>query len=177
MNLFFLDIDPKKCAEYHCDKHVVKMIIEIVQMLYCAHHAVKSKLPSDCYKQTHLNHPICVWIRKNVQNYTYSAQVALELAKEYTYRYSKIHSSQKHVEWLIINIPKFENVDYSKKVILSTNITFLKNGMTPVPLAMPEDSMLNDTVKSYRNYYLKKKFARWTSRPVPDWFCFINVFN
>lgn len=28
MNIFVLDLDPKTCAAYHCDKHVVKMIVE-----------------------------------------------------------------------------------------------------------------------------------------------------
>jgi len=28
MNIFVLDEDPKKCAVYHNDKHVVKMVLE-----------------------------------------------------------------------------------------------------------------------------------------------------
>jgi hypothetical protein len=32
MNIFYLDEDPKICAQYHCDKHVVKMIIEYAQL-------------------------------------------------------------------------------------------------------------------------------------------------
>jgi len=30
MNIFLLDKNPEKCAKYHCDKHVVKMILESV---------------------------------------------------------------------------------------------------------------------------------------------------
>ena len=37
MNIFYLDENPKKCAKYHCDKHVVKMIIEYAQLLSTAH--------------------------------------------------------------------------------------------------------------------------------------------
>ena len=37
MNIFFLDTDPKTSASYHCDKHVVKMIIESAQLLSTAH--------------------------------------------------------------------------------------------------------------------------------------------
>jgi len=33
MNIFVLDENVKKCAEYHCDKHVVKMITEHNQIL------------------------------------------------------------------------------------------------------------------------------------------------
>jgi hypothetical protein len=37
MNLFALSANPKKAAEAHGDKHVVKMILEACQMLYTAH--------------------------------------------------------------------------------------------------------------------------------------------
>jgi hypothetical protein len=37
MNLFVLSINPKKAAEYHLDKHVIKMILEACQLLYTAH--------------------------------------------------------------------------------------------------------------------------------------------
>ena len=37
MNLFALNANPKKAAEAHGDKHVVKMILEACQMLYTAH--------------------------------------------------------------------------------------------------------------------------------------------
>ena len=37
MNIFHLHEDPKICAEYHCDKHVVKMILETAQMLSTAY--------------------------------------------------------------------------------------------------------------------------------------------
>ena len=33
MNIFILDKNPKKAAEYHCDKHVIKMILETSQLL------------------------------------------------------------------------------------------------------------------------------------------------
>ena len=37
MNIFHLHKDPKICAKYHCDKHVVKMILETAQMLSTAY--------------------------------------------------------------------------------------------------------------------------------------------
>ena len=37
MNIFVLDETPKKSAEYHCDKHVVKMILESGQMMCTSH--------------------------------------------------------------------------------------------------------------------------------------------
>jgi hypothetical protein len=37
MNIFVLETDPKKAAQAHADKHIVKMILEACQMLYSAH--------------------------------------------------------------------------------------------------------------------------------------------
>jgi hypothetical protein len=38
MNVFMLDHDPLLAAKYHCDKHVVKMVVETAQMLSTAWH-------------------------------------------------------------------------------------------------------------------------------------------
>ena len=37
MNIFILDTDPIVAAQWQCDKHVVKMIVESAQMLSTAH--------------------------------------------------------------------------------------------------------------------------------------------
>ncbi len=37
MNIFYLDNDPKVCAEMHNDKHCIKMILEYAQLLSTAH--------------------------------------------------------------------------------------------------------------------------------------------
>jgi len=34
MNIFVLDTDTKKCAQYHNDKHVIKMILETFTKFY-----------------------------------------------------------------------------------------------------------------------------------------------
>jgi len=168
MNLFFLDLDPKKCAEYHCDKHVVKMILEIVQMLYTAHHILKTpkdKLPENYYKPIrNYNHPMAIWIRARTKNYIFSCEIAKELSKEYTYRYRKVHSCDKHLEWLIENIP---------------DIFYKFEGMSKIPLCMPDECKDpdGDPVKSYRKYYLLHKvhFAKWSYRPIPDWFSYSSI--
>ena len=180
MNLFFLDTDPQKCAEYHCDKHVVKMLLEIVQMLFTAHHILGTDKELLAYKPIkNIKHPMCIWICINVENYNYSVQLALCLAQEYTYRYSKVHSCEKHAKWLSENIPCFNNyeVNYSVKAFISKNTI---GNLTQVPLCMPEDSLSDfDTIKSYRKYYLihKKYFARWTFREIPRWFYYSNIRN
>jgi hypothetical protein len=40
MNIFYLDRNPKKAAHMHCDKHVVKMVLEYAQILSTAHRVI-----------------------------------------------------------------------------------------------------------------------------------------
>jgi len=37
VNIFYLDEDPRQCAEWMVDSHVVKMILETAQLLSTAH--------------------------------------------------------------------------------------------------------------------------------------------
>ena len=43
MNIFVIDKDPVVAAQEHCDKHVVKMIVESAQMLSTAHRILDGK--------------------------------------------------------------------------------------------------------------------------------------
>ena len=45
MNIFYLDKDTTKCAKYHNDKHVVKMILETAQLLCGAHWVTGGEAP------------------------------------------------------------------------------------------------------------------------------------
>ena len=97
MNIFFLDIDPEICAKYHVDKHVVKMIIELAQLLCTAHHIIGSdnedfKIP---YKKTHVNHPSAIWVRQGLYNYVWTVNLGLELCKEYTKRFTRLNNIYK----------------------------------------------------------------------------------
>jgi len=37
MNIFYLSNNVEECAKMHCDKHVIKMILEYCQLLSTAH--------------------------------------------------------------------------------------------------------------------------------------------
>jgi hypothetical protein len=159
MNIFFLDFDVKKCAEYHCDKHVVKMILETAQLLCSAHHVTGGSAP---YKLSHKNHPCSIWARKSLSNYLYLCELGLELSKEYTYRYGKRHKSQDVIEWCLINKPNIPDI-----------------GFTEPAMAMPDEYKVKSVVESYRNYYMgaKSGFAVWKNREKPFWFDFKLTYN
>lgn len=158
MNIFFLDKNPKVAAENHCDKHVVKMVLESAQLLCGVHHCVSSERDIP-YKLSHKNHPCAIWARNSIENYRLLCEIAINLCYEYTFRYEKIHNSQKVVEWCIAHPPKIEN-----------------KGVTDLPKAMPDLYKVPCPIQSYRNYYLgeKSKFATWKKRNAPEWYKFEN---
>jgi hypothetical protein len=157
MNLFILDRHPDIAAQYHCDKHVVKMILETAQMLCTAHHVLDGAgaLGKGLYKSTHRNHPCTVWVRQNRANYDWAYRLFVGLAYEYEHRYGKQH------------------LTYQKLFcVLGTPPEALPEGeQTPFAQAMPDIYRDPDTVKAYRKYYVGEKSAilNWTRRPVPNW--------
>lgn len=156
MNIFFLDENPKLSAQYHVDKHVVKMILETAQLLCGVHHSINPfgtlQVP---YKLSHKNHPCAIWARESLSNYLYLCELGLELGKEYTHRYGKKHKSVEVIEWCIVNKPSILDI-----------------GFTKPSMAMPDEFKVDSVVESYRNYYMgaKKDLACWKNREKPLWF-------
>ena len=158
MNIFVLDENPKKCAKFHKDKHVNKMLLESAQMLCTAHHYNGN----DCgveppYQSTHENHPCTEWARESRENYTWLLRLAENLLAEYNHRWgNKIHATTQVVAWLKNYKPWFPN-----------------SGLTPRPLAMDYQYKVNydNVVEAYRAYYIGEKTegASWTNRPKPSW--------
>lgn len=181
MNLFVLDTDPDVAAFYHCDKHVLKMIIETGQLLCTAHwvlwlkHLGKNRddfrllrdvndfllqnIPVDeqpPWKMTHINHPCAIWVRETVSNYSWALRLMKALLLQYKIRYKKAHKSQAVYRWLHQNIPP----------------GIKDESLTDFPICMPEDCKVNeDPVLSYQKYYLEKKsyMAKWKTGKVPPW--------
>lgn len=149
MNIFALDYDPIRAAEYQCDQHVVKMTLESAQLL-CSQY---TQAP---YKRSFYNHPCSKWTRHNLANFLWLCKHALALSKEYEKRYHKVHKSLSAIKWCIINYKQL-------------NLPILP--LTPFVLAMPDDCKTSDPVDSYRSYYLKYKlkFARYNHGPKPYW--------
>lgn len=106
MNIFVLDNCAIQAARLQCNKHVLKMILESAQIVS----TVASNLGIHAkYKPTHVNHPCVVWAGKYKDNYEWLCIHALELCKEYTYRYGKVHKSQEVIEELLAVADKLPN--------------------------------------------------------------------
>lgn len=156
MNLFVLDKTPELAARLHCDKHVVKMILETAQMLSTAHHELDGVgVPMGLYKATHRNHPCSIWVRTTRSNYLWAYRLFKALCAEYTHRYGKVHLCWMKLGFTLQDPP-----------------TNLSDGpLTPHAQAMPDIYRHTDPVVAYRRYYLgeKSSILNWTRRSVPDW--------
>ena len=178
MNIFALSECPIESAQQMLDKHVVKMPTESCQMLHtnslyflfweCHGREPSLKELKEFHKESHfsyfmkpamLNHPSTIWARQNKANYMWLYNHALALCKEYTFRYGKIHGTEK-------------------RVLDSFTFSYDEGDLIPVTIAMAAQYRLpknNHTweyvVDCYKHYYLEGKweFASWKKRDVPKW--------
>lgn len=175
MNIFILSENIDRCAEYHLDKHIVKMPLESAQMLCTTHwiqkylgyvprkinaeerailkEAKKTEPRPFPYLPTMENHPCTIWVRESLDNYEWLYCLALALNDEYGYRYGKSHKS---VDQVILKLP---DIDLPRK------------GLTPFAQAMPDEYKNEDAIRAYRTYYYNDKnhIWSWKHREVPYW--------
>ena len=152
MNIFLLDNDIQLCARYHCDQHVIKMILESTQILCTVLHLNNMETP---YKPSHLKHPSVIWAGQSLQNWLWLKKLVFALNNEYRYRYDST-----------INHKSYEVAKRLKSPPLPSL------GLLEHPQAMPEKyKVIGNPVKAYRNFYIfeKTKFATWRRRKVPHW--------
>ena len=186
MNIFYLNNDPKICAEMHLDKHVVKMILEYAQLLSTAHRVldgtVSTRLSKSGRKQqyypladerdnflysaTHVNHPSAVWVRYSYENYEWLYKLFIALLDEYTHRYGRIHATARLIDALYtppIHIPKG---------IRFTEPTPAMPNEVKVLREVATDRYEIDSIESYHKYYIHNKvhIAKWTKREIPLWY-------
>lgn len=174
MNIFFLSLDPRQAAAWHCDRHVVKMLLESTQLLWTAWHLLasdddrKQLLSAPCaqssgqpgYRPTHKNHPCAIWTRASTGNYRWLVALARSLAAEYHFRWpaAQQHACEAHVEWLATHEP-----------------AGLPAGQLTMPaLAMPPPYKISPSPTAcYKAYYTGQKQERgllvYTRRELPHW--------
>lgn len=141
-----LDSDMTLCAQYHCDKHIVKMPTEAAQLISSVLHKLgKPELAP--YKLTHENHPCAVWARKHLGNFQRLLDYAHAISAEYTVRYGKVHKAFTAIEG--ITYDTFTPADFGDTSVIHSpmpNCTTFKN--------LPAHYNLID---AYRMYYIRDK--------------------
>lgn len=182
MNLFLL------LSSELCDKHVVKMPLEAVQVL-CT---VIRKLSGDTveeewrsvngdtklYRSTHAGHPITVWASLCAENFQYVCDKASSLFEEYTYRYERRHASQDVLDAIHNFVESFPiRWSGSAKFSDSTTMVEMTKGCTPFPLVtggiVVSVDGRPDGEESYKECYRQKEkdiTMTWKGdRMRPDW--------
>ncbi|MFT5115143.1 MAG: hypothetical protein ACI8P9_004487 [Parasphingorhabdus sp.] len=152
LNIFLLDHDIERCAQYHCDQHVVKMILESVQILCTSLNKMELKTP---YRSTHNNHPCVLWVGDSYDNFLWLKDLTLFLNDEYLHRFEKQNNHR--------------SIDVLESI---SGYRYRRRGLTPFAQAMPgEYKIAGDPVAAYRRFYIAEKlsFARWTRRDKPEW--------
>ena len=160
MNIFLLDKDIKKCAEYHCDQHVVKMILESTQILCTVLHLNGVGAP---YKPSHQKHPCVLWAGESLQNWLWLKDLVVALNDEYRYRYERDKDHKSFEVAIKLKIPKLS-----------------KAGLLEHPQVMPEEYRVpGNAIQAYRNFYIgsKSKFSTWKKRNIPSWYKAILDFK
>ena len=189
MNLFLLSSSLRKCAEYHCDKHCIKMILELTQMLYSAWwfgrdvfpHPELDPLPNDPYTPTHLNHPVSIWVRASPTHYTWTLNMAFELVRQYYCRYGKLHACMPHLERLqAMGAPPTVAKETYTPPAAKRATAGLPDGIAYFDCAIHDsvfpqcavytDGQLN-AIETYRRYYQTKTWQmKWRGVGAPLWF-------
>ena len=182
MNLFYLDRDLDRCAEFHIDRHVGKMQLEAAQLMSSALWVDKylgfipdRKLTADelriinvekakepdiddrtftRYLPTHINHPSAIWVRSNIEHYEWVFNYIVALNDECLYRGYKSHASCAEA----LKMPEPQNMP--------------RTVWRDPDLAMPDELKLKDAVEAYRLFYMLDKAAipaTWRVREKPYW--------
>ena len=160
MNIFMLHQEPQIAAQYHCDKHVIKMVLESAQLLCTALNITHGKQVMP-YRSSHANHPCSLWVRESRDNALWLVDLAQALNQEYKHRYLR---SVNHKSWDML---KSSSIRSRLRVLPSV-------GFTEPALAMPTQYWELDpfdAVQSYRNYYRGSKadMLSYTRRELPEW--------
>jgi len=167
MNIFYLSKKTSRCARWHCDKHVVKMILETAQLLYTAHWVLDvtpdfSSAPSRLSGEAgympirNVKHPSALWARSGLLQYMWLCDLGMALCVEFRHRFSgRAHACEEHIFWLYAHPPA----------------AIPRIPWTQPPQAMPPELRRADSVVAYREYYRKNKahLLTFTGRARPHW--------
>ena len=167
-------MNPEELAYMYCDQHVIKILLEICQMMYTAWfysdqtEYVESNAPYTVngarrgYKAAHKKHPTTLWISSSIDNYNFAGEIGMCLALEYKKRFGKIHACAKHILWLYENKPSHFELRESETAYYP--IHDFKHGLTRIPACMPDKYKVPSIIESYKLYYTGEKegFARYT---------------
>ena len=178
MQLFVLcpNSDPAQqalAAREHFDSHVVKIPLEVAQLLSILLHVLLPEQADDWhaagsiykYAKSYAKHPCMLWMLESRDNVDWACAYGLALCEEYWLRYGKEHKKgpRRHSCEAVIKFVQ-QNVPNSMPRL----------GRTEFAQAIPENlRVTGNAVEAYRAYYQsvdKAHLRKWKHNSPPAWF-------
>ncbi len=141
MNIFYTDESPWVSARTLCDKHIVKMPVETVQMLVSAlnRHGIQHQVLTKAgalHRGGYRHHPCTVWAGDSRSNATWLLRHGYSLCHEYFRRYGRVHTAYKQLG------------EFHRELFWLPEA-----GFTEPYQAMPDElKVVGDPVAAYRQY-------------------------
>jgi hypothetical protein len=190
VNIFILSeqLDPaahhEQNAQFHCDKHVIKMIAESVQMLVTSlatrqyselgiylPASIVDNLPCKPLGLSMSKHPCVEWVKQDIKHFNYLALLAWHLCIEHQYRYP-LSAEHAYAAWLadLVNFLEVQGLAYSCPIPDNFAVAVKSVGLRST--STPHIEALN----IYRGYYFEDKqgFATWKKRQKPVWWLLLE---
>ena len=168
MQMFALDANPRKSAEFLCDAHVRVICREVAMLLSNWYYwNVPESRPMLPYKPMSVNQPLSRQMDSNFVR-RWAFDYSEEIFKEFVYRFNKVHVSYEKFVALKAAREKFDpGMNHGTDCAFGFTIVEKNGGIYP---GYP----LMKVVELYRNYYWKKLNdmkvpVSYTKRMPPDW--------
>jgi hypothetical protein len=161
VNIFFLDDDPARAAEYSCDSHACKMVLESAQIMSTVHWiadcSTAEALYGRCtvYAPTHPSHPSVRWAARSLSNWRWLREHCLALSAERLWRF-----------------PGYNHHNSTAVAYRMPEPAIADLGLTEFAVGFKSElEYPGDVVQAYRRYYAleKRHLASWTRRGAPAW--------
>lgn len=187
MNIFILSeereplIHYAQQAQYHIDKHVVKMIAESTQMLVSAlyfgsnYDSTIGRLsmgfwhnaPCRPLSASMMKHPCTRWTVCCIEHFNYVACLALQLCQEHQYRYP-LSPEHAYMPWLRQLVNKLSEMGFGPCYELPASFAVAVKDASKRTTSADHATALD----IYRSYYVrdKRSFATWKKRMKPVWY-------
>jgi len=189
MNIFYLSHDPVQCAEWHVDKHCVKMILESAQLLSTAHRVIDGTPTTE--KRLIAGSSPARW--RNIKRWSLPNDSRFPNDRD-AIVYQATHMNHPSAVWSRENNENYSwlfnlftclmdeySYRYEKEHVCRKLVPYLQFAPANIPVnkftqptpAMPDEYKVNgDSIASYHNYYrgAKARMAAWKKRDVPSWY-------
>lgn len=168
MNIFFVNRDPKQCAQelpdIYCGasgkNHGGKMIVESAQLLANAYsidalRAAPLTQKGTPRKHSYLHHPCSKWTVSSLSHWWWLLDHGFSMVEEKLFRGGPLHFTSCFLHWCVDNPPTLED-----------------RGWQDPPQCIDDEFKSPDVVLSYQRYLTKGKTHlafTWSIRQTPAW--------